>query len=212
MDAACYFRPAICRTRSDAVSHIGHEIQGVRNRLFRWQGLHEARRRIQLAARAQSPRRYSGDANICRPALIRRVFNPPHGTSGRPEAFFLAWSPKSNVLIDYIWKQVDFPWLGIWKENRSRAGPFWNGNTITRGMEFGVSPMPETRRQMIERGSLFSIPGYQWVPAGQTILVNYRAFVTARKRSPKNRPPNPLGAGLIRHAPPGRVWRKMKLS
>ena len=44
--------------------------------------------------------------------------------------------------------------MGIWEENRSRLQPPWNGRTITRGMEFGVSPMPETRRAMIERARL----------------------------------------------------------
>src|SRR5262249_4602738 len=52
----------------------------------------------------------------------------------RQEAFFMAWSPKSKVLIGYVWKQADFPWLGIWEENRSRTIPPWNGQTITRGM------------------------------------------------------------------------------
>jgi hypothetical protein len=108
--------------------------------------------------------------------------------AGRSEAFFLAWSPKSNVLVGYIWKRADFPWLGIWEENRSRTAPPWNGNTITRGLEFGVSPMPETRRQMIERGSLFGVPGYRWVPARQTLRVNYRAFVTNAETIPEEPP------------------------
>jgi hypothetical protein len=97
---------------------------------------------------------------------------------GQSEAFFLAWSPKSKVLIGYVWKSSDFPWLGIWEENHRRTAPPWNGQTLTRGMEFGVSPLPETRRQMIERGSLFGVPSYRWIPARQTLRVEYRAFVT----------------------------------
>ena len=38
---------------------------------------------------------------------------------------------------------------------RRRRG---TGGRVTRGMEFGVSPFPETRRQMIERGPLFGTP------------------------------------------------------
>jgi hypothetical protein len=37
--------------------------------------------------------------------------------------------------------------------------------TITRGMEFGVSPMPETRRRMMERGRMFDTPCFRWIPA-----------------------------------------------
>jgi hypothetical protein len=106
----------------------------------------------------------------------------------RQDAYFLAWSPKSKVLIGYVWKQSDFPWLGIWEENRSRTAPPWNGQTITRGMEFGVSPMPETRRQMIERGRLFDVSGFRWIPARKTIAVEYQAVVTTAERMPE-RPP-----------------------
>jgi len=106
----------------------------------------------------------------------------------RDEAFFMAWSPKSRVLIGYVWKRTDFPWLGIWEENHCRTDPPWNGQTITRGMEFGVSPMPETRRQMIERGSLFGVPGYRWVPARKTVRTKYRAFVTTTDLIPEEPP------------------------
>jgi hypothetical protein len=55
-------------------------------------------------------------------------------------------------------------------------------------MEFGVSPMPETRRQMIERGSLFGVPGYRWIPARQTVRVEYRTFVTTAETIPEDPP------------------------
>ncbi len=106
----------------------------------------------------------------------------------RQDAFFLAWSPKSKVLIGYVWKQADFPWLGIWEENRSRLGPPWNGRTVTRGMEFGVSPIPETRRQMIARGSLFGVPGFRWIPARSVVRVEYQAFVTTKEGIPEEPP------------------------
>ena len=106
----------------------------------------------------------------------------------REDAFFLAWSPESKVLIGYVWKRTDFPWLGIWEENHCRTAPPWGGKTITRGMEFGVSPMPETRRQMIERGSLFGVPGYRWIPARKTVRAQYRAFVTTADKIPEEPP------------------------
>lgn len=106
----------------------------------------------------------------------------------REEAFFLAWSPRSKVLMGYAWKQADFPWLGIWEENHCRTAPPWNGKTLTRGMEFGVSPMPETRRQMIERGQLFGVPAYRWIPARRTLRAEYRAFVTTADAVPEGPP------------------------
>jgi hypothetical protein len=110
----------------------------------------------------------------------------------RENAFFLAWSPRSKTLLGYVWKQADFPWLGIWDENCSRTAPPWNGDSVARGMEFGVSPMPETRRQMIERGSLFGVPAFRWIPAKTTVGVEYRAFITTADSIPEEPPAEAL--------------------
>jgi hypothetical protein len=92
-------------------------------------------------------------------------------------AFFVAWSPRNQVAFGYLWRRSDFPWLGVWEENYSRQGAPWNGRTLTRGMEFGVSPVAETRRQMIERGSLFGVPGFRWIPARTSVEVRYCAAI-----------------------------------
>jgi hypothetical protein len=92
-------------------------------------------------------------------------------------AWFWAWSPESRVLVGYVWERSDFPWLGIWEENYSRTNAPWNGRTLTRGMEFGASPFPETRRDMIDRGKLFDTACYRWLPGKRSIGVEYYAAV-----------------------------------
>jgi len=93
----------------------------------------------------------------------------------RDEGFFVAFSPASHLSFGYVWKRRDFPWLGIWEENASRTGTPWNGASIARGMEFGVSPFPESRRDMIDRGRLFETPTYRWLPARTAVTVEYWA-------------------------------------
>ena len=105
--------------------------------------------------------------------------------SGRELAFFTAYSPAYHLALAYVWKRTDFPWLGIWEENRSRAQPPWNGRTLALGLEFGVSPMPETRRQMIERGRLFDVPCFRWIPARSKVQVSYRIFLRTAERIPE---------------------------
>jgi hypothetical protein len=95
----------------------------------------------------------------------------------RERAWFVAWNPGMRLALGYAWRQADFPWLGIWEENFSRTAPPWNGVTLTRGMEFGVSPFPESRRAMIERGVLFGAPGYRWIPARTRAVVEYEAWL-----------------------------------
>jgi len=94
----------------------------------------------------------------------------------REDARFVALHPGLGLAFGYTWKRADFPWTGIWEENHSRANPPWNGKTLARGMEFGASPMPESRRQMIDRRSLFGVPAYRWLPAKSRLEVRYRAF------------------------------------
>lgn len=91
-------------------------------------------------------------------------------------ACFAAWSPRLKLLFGYIWKRTDFPWLARWEENHLRPWAPWNLNGFALGMEFGVSPLLESRRDMVERGTLFGTPTYRWLPAKSSLRVKYCAF------------------------------------
>jgi hypothetical protein len=100
-------------------------------------------------------------------------------------AWFAAWSPSSNVLLGYVWKRADFPWLSRWEENHLRTQSPWNGNGLTCGMEFGVSPFVESRRETVDRGRLFGVPTFRWLPAQARLQANYCAFITSRDSIPE---------------------------
>jgi hypothetical protein len=89
------------------------------------------------------------------------------------DAFFVAFAPQFRLAFGYIWKSADFPWMGIWEENCSRQGSPWDGRTITRGMEFGVSPIPESRREMVDRNRLLDAPAFKWLPARGRLEAEY---------------------------------------
>jgi hypothetical protein len=91
----------------------------------------------------------------------------------RDYAYFIAYTPQYRLAFGYIWKRAEFPWLGIWEENCSRRGSPWDGRTVTRGMEFGVSPFPETRRAMVERGCSLGAPGFKWIAARGRLKAEY---------------------------------------
>jgi len=101
------------------------------------------------------------------------------------DAFFVAFSPAFRLAFGYVWRRPDFPWLGIWEENFSRAQPPWNRRTLTRGMEFGVSPFPESRREMIERGRMFDTPTFRWIPAASPVSVEYWIVSRAAEALPE---------------------------
>ncbi len=106
------------------------------------------------------------------------------------QAYWTAWSPEYRLAISYIWQASDFPWLGIWEENRSRAFKPWNRAGITRGMEFGTSPFPESRRAMVERGTLMGVPAYKWLPAHASLTAHYRIALRQCDTVPEH-PPQP---------------------
>ena len=104
----------------------------------------------------------------------------------RRDAFFVAFKADERFAFGYVWTQADFPWLGIWEENRSRRQPPWNGKALTRGLEFGVSPFPETRRQMVDRNSLFNTPTYRWIPAKGRLAVEYWIVIRSADAVPES--------------------------
>jgi hypothetical protein len=127
----------------------------------------------------------AADLRVCNGAAQSSAFTTHLMDPAREQAWFLAYSPARRLAFGYVWKQADFPWMGIWEENHSRTHAPWNGETLARGMEFGVSPIPETRRAMIDRGKLFGVPAYRWIPAGATVTVEYRAVMQSADEVPR---------------------------
>jgi len=108
------------------------------------------------------------------------------GDPRSPYSFFIAFTPALRLAFGYIWKRADFPWLGIWQENYSRTHAPWKGRTFALGMEFGVSPMPESRREMVNRGPLFDIPTYRWIPANGRLEAEYWVLMQSVDNVPES--------------------------
>jgi hypothetical protein len=104
----------------------------------------------------------------------------------RENAWFVVWSPSTDVVLGYVWNRANFPWLSRWEENHLRTQPPWNGNGLACGLEFGVSPFVESRREMVNRHTLFGVPTFRWVPARSRIRADYCAFITTRKSIPNS--------------------------
>lgn len=125
----------------------------------------------------QAPRRGGGmaDMRAYTDAASSSAYTAHRMNVDSKRAFFVAFSPRARLAFGYAWRRSDFPWLGIWEENHARPNVPWNGQALTCGMEFGVSPIPESRRDMIERGRLFETPTFRWIPARAAVEVEYCA-------------------------------------
>lgn len=98
-------------------------------------------------------------------------------------AWFSAMNPRQGLLIAYVWKRSDFPWIGNWEENGARKSAPWNGRSLTRGMEFSNAPYPIGLRKSVTMGRLFGVPTYDWLPARSVKTMDYS--IIARRVNPK---------------------------
>ncbi len=91
--------------------------------------------------------------------------------------WFTAVNTKKHLVVGYIWPRADWPWAANWEENKFRTGAPWNGNGVTRGIEFGTTPFAYSRKDTVAMGKLHDTPTYRWISAHNAQTVSYGAFV-----------------------------------
>jgi hypothetical protein len=93
--------------------------------------------------------------------------------------FIAAVNEEQHLLVAYCFRRQDFPWVAIWEENRARTHNPWRGRTQARGLEFGSTPLPMTRREVFGAGPRFATPTFSTVSAGGRCTVDYVAFLAS---------------------------------
>lgn len=96
----------------------------------------------------------------------------------KEQAWFSAVNPRIGLMLAYVWRRSDYPWLGVWEENCARKQSPWNGKTLTRGMEFANSPFPIGLRKSVDLGAFQGQRAYAWLPARSKIIHNYSILAT----------------------------------
>ena len=97
----------------------------------------------------------------------------------RDSAWVSAVNPKLGLLLAYVWKREDLPWVGNWEENYGRTGAPWKGQTLTRGLEFSNTPFPVGLRTAVDRGRFQGQPTYRWLPALGRVEVEFDILLAA---------------------------------
>jgi hypothetical protein len=95
----------------------------------------------------------------------------------RRDAWFAAVNPEQGLLVAYVWKREDFPWIGNWEENYARRNKPWSGKSLTRGMEFANTPFPEGLRNAVDRGRFHGLPTFRWLPARGRVRMAYEIVI-----------------------------------
>ncbi len=97
----------------------------------------------------------------------------------RTWGYFTVVNTKKRVVVGYVWRRTDFPWVGNWEENHFRSGKPWLGKAVVRGMEFGTTPWPDSRKDAVQQNNLFGVPTYRWIGAKETQTISYGLFIAS---------------------------------
>ena len=89
-----------------------------------------------------------------------------------------ALNTQERLLIAYCFRRRDSPWVTVWEENRAITAIPWKGRIQARGLEFGTTPMPVSRREnFLAGGPVFGVPTLNYVPAHDVRVLRYAAFL-----------------------------------
>jgi hypothetical protein len=87
----------------------------------------------------------------------------------RTLAWATALNPKRKLILGYIFRREDFPWVQTWGNYPSATG-------MARGLEFATQAFSLSRRDAITQGAIFNTPMYRWLPAKSKITTKFLMF------------------------------------
>lgn len=105
-------------------------------------------------------RRLTDDPN---PNVVSFVIDEPHG-------WITAVTPAKGLLIGYVWKSVDYPWVSVWRN-------VGDGKPTARGLEFGTTGLHQPFPVLAKKGSIWGRPTFEYLDAGETAARQYVSFL-----------------------------------
>jgi hypothetical protein len=81
-----------------------------------------------------------------------------------------AANPGQGLLLGYLWKKSEYPWLNIWRHVQ-------DGKPLARGLEFGTTGLHQPFGVLLEKGRIFGRALYAYLDAGESASRSYAAFL-----------------------------------
>lgn len=85
-------------------------------------------------------------------------------------AWTTASNPSQKLLLGYLWKTEDYPWINYWRDDE-------NGFPRAFGMEFGTTGLHEPFPIVARKGKIFDRNIYDFIDAGEVITKSFTAFL-----------------------------------
>ena len=104
------------------------------------------------------------------------------------------WVTASNasagLLIGYLWKTAEYPWLNMWRYRHKGRGH-------SRGLEFGTTGYHKPYPVLVKTGQLLGRPLYEFLDAGETTKKSYTCFLLKIPTDYKGVATASFGNGLL---------------
>jgi hypothetical protein len=84
-------------------------------------------------------------------------------------AFASAINPEKHLIVGWIFKPQEYPWLQNWEYYPSTG-------KLARGLEISTQPFDVPRRAVIEQNKLWGTLLYRWLPAKSKIGTRFALF------------------------------------
>ncbi len=119
-----------------------------------------------------APTRGGGKADLrAAPKPSDSLDHTTHLMTGREHAFVTALHPEKRLLLGYVFKTAESPWLQTWEHYPPQG-------VMARGLEFGTQAFDLSRRTVITDSKLFGEFLYRWLPARSEIETTFLMFWT----------------------------------
>lgn len=81
-----------------------------------------------------------------------------------------AASANKGLLIGYLWRTSDYPWLNMWRHVADRR-------PLARGLEFGTTGLHQPFGILVRKSAIFGRSIFCYLDAGETVTKSYTAFL-----------------------------------
>ncbi len=86
----------------------------------------------------------------------------------------IGWVTASNaakgLLIGYLWRTADYPWLNIWRRSE-------DGRPLARGLEFGTTGLHRPFEDLVRKARIFDRPIVDFLDASDSKTRSYVGFL-----------------------------------
>jgi hypothetical protein len=89
----------------------------------------------------------------------------------REDEFVTAIATEQNLLIGYLFRRLDFPWVQHWMHYPDDGAYAW-------GLEFGFQPYDTTKTEVVALSPMFGTPTFRWLPAKSRLSTRFLMFIS----------------------------------